>query len=353
METKLDRSGPDGRLEFSEDRLIVRHDHAPPLAFDMQPGSAFRETWVAPGLRRIAWSDDGKQLCAISSTDIYWLSRDSLRTEGTAPGSNPGGVAFEPSLKQWVVPHNDQYLSRWLSGAGDVNSTPRETRWSFQPADKDRGSQFGIAAAGDRIAIYYARRLQFSKAGKPEDMALSVITGNGGGTFQDLLWNSSATLATVVFSTPGGLRAESYSTTGKQTTAVGTISSRAQRMITAGDGIHLIERGVDTGIGFVDARNGRRRDLDVSKEARQNAPIAVSADGRWIAAVINETVVRLLSVTDGSCYADLPPPRSGVVTFISWSPSGDAIATLTQDGFVQVWSLPPWRDWLTAHRIPD
>lgn len=353
METKLDRSGPDGRLEFSGNQLIVRHDHAPPLAFDLQPGSAFRETWVAPGLRRIAWSDDGKQLCAISSTDIYWLSRDSLKTEGMAEGSNPAGVAFEPSLKQWVVPHNDQYLSRWLSGAGNINSTAPETRWSFQPADKDRGSQFGMAAAGDRIAIYYARRLQFTKGGKPEDMALSAITGNAGGTFQDLLWNSSATLATIVFATSDGLRAESYSTTGDQTALVGAVSSRAERMITAGDGVHLIERGVDTGIGVVDARSGKRRDLDISKEARQNAPIAASPDGRWIAAVIDQNVLRLLSASDGSSYADLPPPRSAVVTFISWSPSGDAIAALTQDGFVQIWSLSPWRDWLTARGIPD
>jgi len=160
-------------------------------------------------------------------------------------------------------------------------------------------------------------------------------------------------LAIVVYATASGLRAECYQTHPESTSHAWTCRSTGQLLRPAGDGKHLYERGTASGLRRIDASTGEAQSLDASAEARQNAPLAVSADGKWIAAVANRHVVRLIDTAAGRHYADFPVPRSTTIEFLTWHPSGEWLAGLTDDGYVLVWSLGPWRAWLASHGLND
>jgi serine/threonine protein kinase/WD40 repeat protein len=348
LEVKLERSGC-GRLDFVGDKLMVTHPRASPLAFALEPGQVFRERWLASDLRRVALSSDGTQLCAISDTDIFWLDRASLRPSCIDRGKNPAGVAFEPTTGRWVLPAGKSFLVREPSGPNA--SVALEKRPLFAASDH-QGFQFGMAAANDRIAIYFGRRLQFFRGGKFEGQERSIVTGTEDGAFRDLLWDRQGTLATVVYATAAGLRGESYTTgPGPIARAAWTLESRGLRLIAEGDGRHLIERSTERGLTRLDGPTGALQLLDASDEARQDAPFAISSDGTWIAAVANRNEIHLIHADTGAPYADLPVPRNTTVTFLAWHRSGEWLAGVTEDGYLQVWSLAPWKAWLESHGL--
>jgi WD40 repeat protein len=210
-----------------------------------------------------------------------------------------------------------------------------------------------MAAAGDRLAIYFGKRLQFFCHGKSEGEEHSMVTGAEGGEFRDFLWDRSGQVATVVYATPAGLRAESYDTSQGKVSALGVISSRGQRLIAEGDGRHLLERSREYGLSRLDGVAKKSQALDSGNEARQDAPFAISADEKWIAAVANRNEIHLVRAENGALFADLPIRRLTTITYLAWHSSGDWLAGLTDDGYVQVWSLTPWRKWLESHGLAD
>jgi hypothetical protein len=308
--------------------------------------------WLAPGLREVAWSTDAdaSTLCAITSTDTYWIDRRTWKSR-VHEGENAAAVAYDSNTGRWALPSDTRFCLRWLVGEG-FTATPEAERWPLVPAAKGQASQVGLAAsAAGRLAIFAGKRLQFAKGGQLEPLSRSVVTGTGGGEYRGLLWDSAGRTATVVYAADGRLRAENYTTGPEKTALLGAVPIAAQRLTPAVDGIHLIARGVDSGICRVHMVSGEVQSIDTGIEARQDAPVAVSADGRWIAAVADGRLIRLLDAYDGRRYADLTCPRSTEITSLAWHPSGNWLAALTADGFVQIYSLVPWRDWLARHGL--
>jgi serine/threonine protein kinase/WD40 repeat protein len=350
LETRLDGFESEGRLTLDRDRLVVTRPGGEPLVFRIKPGELFREAWISPGLQDLAWATEpgASTLCAITSTDTYWIARDTLKSR-VLEGRNPAAVAYDATTRRWALPKEGEFCFRWPTEEGFASTEGRE-RWKLAPAVKGQTSRIGLASTADgRLAIFFAKRLQFASEGKPEPISSSVVTGADGGEFRELLWDRRGTTATVVYATKKGLRAESFGTSGGQTQPLGEVSISAQRLAPAGDGTHLIARSVGTGIHRVHAASGKTTPIDSSKEAKQDAPLAVSADGKWIAAVANRNVIRLIDAESGTYHADLTCPRPTTIALLTWHPSGNWLAALTEDGFVQVYSLAPWRAWLEQH----
>ena len=353
FETRLNRSRADGQVTLKNGKIIVSYPGQSPQAFALTPGIIFREAWIAPGLRNIAWSEDGTQLCAITDADIYWIARESLAITCRSRGANPTGVAYDGLTRHWVLPTADEFVERWPAPSASVTSreTPSGERYKFLSAQERQGARVGLSAWGSgKMAVYHGNLLQFFADGKPDD-SMPAITVEPGGQFQDVVCDHSGRLVTVVFSANGTLRAQSFSLPAGGAGRLPKIDSLAQRLVPAEDGVHLIERGINIGISRVDAKSGSKQSLDMSDAARQNAPLAVSTDGKWIAAVTDQRIVRLYNAMTGAYYADLITPRETRILFLAWHPSGDWLAALTEDGYVQVWSLTPWREWIAKHKL--
>jgi WD40 repeat protein len=255
-------------------------------------------------------------------------------------------VLHDSSTGKWVIPSAEEFLLREPVGN---NGSKTVSRTKF-PRGKDREeSRFGLAGAAGKFAVYQGNRLHFVVNGNlesnPEPIQLPAGT-----RFDTLLWDRAGRLLTLVSSDKKQLRADSFRTSPARESAARTIVSRGERLATAEDGLHLIERSVELGISRIDAVSGSRELLNASLDARQDAPIAVSPDGQWIAAVSDRHVVRLLT-SSGAPYANLPVPRETTITLISWHPSGQRLCALTDDGFVQVWSLGPWQEWIKKHGL--
>jgi hypothetical protein len=327
---------------------VVTQANATPIAFEINPGSFFRERWIGGGMRELAWSSDGRQLCGITETDIYWITSDPLSTFCVVRGKNPIGVSHDSSTGHWVLPNQQDFLFRDPVGS---NASKTVNRISFPASTDGVESRYGVAGTAGRFAIYHRNRLLFVQDGKLEPGAGPLKLPQRA-RFKALLWDRKGTMATIVSTIDEQVRADSYRTSGGVDPAAHTIQTRAQRLVAAEDGIHLIERSIERGISRINAATGTTALLDGSHAARQDAPIAVSADGLWIAAVADRHIVRLLTST-GAHYADLPVPRETTLTFLSWHSSGQHLAALTDDGFVQVWSLDPWRDWIAKHGLSE
>jgi WD40 repeat protein len=349
LETNVGRSGPDGRIEFLGNNVIVSYPDAKPKAYAITPGNLLREAWVGVGLRDIAWSAEGTQLCAISATDIHWLSSEPLKVLSVDPGRNPTGVAFAPGSGLWAIPSDQEFVLRLPKG---TNSSEAKRRVKIARSKGRVESRFGLASSGDRFAYFEGNRVLFIQGDPPEVSDPAGIPGPEGGGFQKILWDRKGTLATIVTSNKEGSWAYSYKTNVNPGSTPRKIRTRGQRLISGEDGIHLIERSVDNGISRIDAKSGDSQPLDGSDEARQDAPIAMSPDGQWIAAVIDRKVIRLLHA-NGVLYANLPAPRNTTIILLSWNSSGEALAALTGDGYVQVWSLTLWRDWIAKHGLTE
>jgi hypothetical protein len=67
---------------------------------------------------------------------------------------------------------------------------------------------------------------------------------------------------------------------------------------------------------------------------------------------MDRDVIRLLKMPGGTFFADLPRNRRlAAITALKWDPSGTRLASLTEDGYLQVRNLAPWQQWLIAHHV--
>ncbi len=353
VETKLDRTGMDGHLDVSGGNLIVSYPRYPPLALKLSNSRMFVQKWLSPNVQHLAWSNDGRTLCVTTNTDAYWLNGETLEPLSEVKGCNPDSVAYESSSDGWVLPRGKEFILR-RPRIGGISTTDlsKDQRWLFSTRDHEQVSKSTVVSAGVRVAIYCGRHLQFALNGKPDSDSESISIAIDGGNFRDLLWDRAGKLATVVFAKNKAIIAESYNTEGR-TNLVGRVSSNAQRIVSAEDGQHLIERSVESGIGRRNAKTGEWVNLDASQAAKQDAPLAVSPDGFWIAAVTNRNVIRITRKDKGTLYAEIPTPHSAAIDEICWSVAGDKLATVTEDGHVQLWIFKPWKEWMQRHGVAE
>jgi WD40 repeat protein len=232
----------------------------------------------------------------------------------------------------------------------------RRSSLNLEALSPDQGVRTSLASAGHaRFAVYHGHRIQFFTFDSAAPRTSSVPAEGNGGLFKDLLWDATGRLLGAVFTQSNSLmRVESWKTSldfPPRCDPLKTDSLECDRVIAANDGRNYLTRGVPRGLVLFDPGTGTKLLLDSSGAARQNAPLAASQTGAFLAMVVDRNLVRLLRLPGGTLFADLHSPRLSAITSLRWDDSGSRLASLTEDGCVQVWNLAPWQKWLTANRL--
>jgi hypothetical protein len=213
-----------------------------------------------------------------------------------------------------------------------------------------------LAAARDgRLAVYHGRRIQFFHDRKAASTNASIVAQGSAGVFSQMLWNDAGTLLGAVFkSGEGPSRLETWKTSKNfppECVALPPLDLDGESFVPANRGMLCIGRSARRGIFQLDPETGSQTILDASSMARQNAAMAASSDGRFLAMVTDRTTVRLLRLPEGTFFAELPVDRLSQLSILCWDDSGRHLAGVTEDGRVHAWNLAPWQNWLAQHAL--
>jgi hypothetical protein len=258
--------------------------------------------------------------------------------------------------KYWLI-GGDQEIAEWDlvlkdgKWAGEIAA-----RFPLMMASTNQAALTAIATDGrGRAAAYCGKRIQFFAAEKMAARNSSILANGGDGNFKDLFWDQPGHLIVAAFRQPGGLlRMESWQTSGSfppDVRPLPTLSLDCDSAEPANDGWTLIVRGERQGLWRINPATGASSAIDMSDSARQNAPFVCAADGSLLAMVVDHTGIRLLAMPSGANFADLQSPRAAALTALAWDASGRHLASITEDGYVQVWDLAPWQEWLARHGL--
>ncbi|PWU09166.1 MAG: hypothetical protein C5B50_27985 [Verrucomicrobia bacterium] len=360
VEIRLTNVETVARLDAQNDRVIVRRagqaSRQPTEEFRFVLGQLPAELAIDPVINQVALDATGTEICAATPTDIIWLHAAPLEIFQVANGQNPMCVCSELQKGNWIVA-KDHEVTEWHPGASDkAQASKAQARCPLKESVAGQGTLTAVTTAGDgRSAAYCGKRIQFFKALQPAPLGSSIFANGANGKFREIFWDHPGRLLGVVFELPNGtLRLETWATSTNFPPDCSPLSHsppECQRVVPANDAKHCICRGARQGLGLFDPDSGQLTTLDGSATARQSTPIACTANGSLIAMVADRDMVRLLSLPTGALYAELHTPRQADLTGLAWDASGSHLASITQDGCIQVWDLSPWQDWLNQHGL--
>jgi serine/threonine protein kinase len=355
-EVRLEDVGSVTGLAAEANRVLIRRAGGITQEFQFVPEDLPVEVSVSPGISSVDWNGTGTELCAMSLTDFYWLHASPPAIFQTMAGENPLGIAGTGATEGWAVVQ-DGGLSHWEPAPNHGGALVRRSQFMLSEALPGGATRGGLAAAGDgRLAVYYGKRIQFFRQHRPAPVDASVVADGGGGVFQKVFWDRPGRLLGVTFALPDGRRQlETWETSTNfppQCRTLPPMVLDCQEVVPANDGRHCLARGARHGLWeLAPAETGIGTGLDPSSAACQSAPFACAADGSLVAMVVDHTTIRLLERASGRLFADLPSARQTGITGLAWDGVGTHLASVTEDGFVQVWNLAPWRRWLAVHQL--
>lgn len=358
LETRLDRADEITGLEGTDAGVAVLRGTAPAEEFRIEPGELPEETYVGESLADIAWDFRGAELCAITPTDIHFLRVSPMEVFYTIPGKNAVGVCGLNQEGLWGLPKDDQFRA--------IRPLRQKDHWAHEEvfkaplaeAVKGQGAQTAITMAADgRVAVYRGRRIQFLANQRMAPLESSIIADGGGGVIRQVVWDRGGLLLGAVFRLASGrIRLESWRTSTNFPpicSALPPMDLPCDQVAPANDGRTFLARGKSQGILRADPATGLQASVDTTAFARQSAPFAVSLDGKMLAMVVDQTTIRILTLPSGTVFAELSSLRPANLTVLRWDPSRRRLASLSEDGYAQVWNLSPWQGWLAAHRLME
>ena len=354
VEARLDQPERITELAATADRLIIRRGSASAEEFKFVPGELPVEAHLASEISGLAWNGDGTELCAITPTDVHWLSAAPLERYFTAAGSNRVSVAWRRDNGRWMLPKTEWFDELKPVQADGVWDLEHGSSFRLSAALKNQGALTFMAATGNGLtAVYYGRRIQFFARGQEAGLEDSIVADGTDGEIRGIQWDYAGRLLSAVFSQPDGrLRFEAWATSGDfppKCRPLPTRTLECQRIVAANDENHCIARSRQRGVFRFDPATGIETEIDSSNVARQNAPMAARNDGKLLALIVDQNTVRLVGIPDGALFAELRSHRPTAVTQLIWDSTGRRLASVTEDGYVQVWQLGPWLDWLASH----
>jgi WD40 repeat protein len=345
-------------LEGTKAGFIISRSNAPVQAFGVTPPGLPNESHLGPGVTTVAWNSDSTELCAISLTDIYWLHSNPLNVFCVAAGKNPFGVASAGGFGKWALPTDNLYVE-YEPMLEEGEWSPQGTnRFSLVKVEKGQAVRSAMAATSDgRIAIYQGRRIQFFAGHKPAPKGSSLPV-SGTNRFREIFWDQPGRLLGVVFSCPdGSIRLETWTTSTNfppKCQDFDSVPLAAGRIGPANDGSHCIVRSSRKGLLRLDPGSTNSPVvIDASSTARQDAPFAASHDGAFLALVADRNRIQLLRLPEGRFFAELPNSHPSAVVTLAWDSSARRLAGVTEDGYVQVWDLAAWQEWLAKHGLQN
>jgi hypothetical protein len=258
----------------------------------------------------------------------------------------------------WKIPRDDLFR--------EFRPALKEGKWNLDAgasvpvseAIKGQGARTAIAAAGDgRIAVYRGRRIHLfaNRPGAP--LETSLLADGGGGVFHDLIWDQTGSLLSVVFAISGERRrVETWKTSPGSSPAGQAIAPailECHRIVPSNDGRTYLARGGNHGLFRFNPVTLEQTVLDASPGSRQNAPLAASPDGKFLALVVDRNLVRIVHLPEGTPFADLHSPRPAGLILLAWDAAGHHLASVTEDGYLQSWNLSPWQEWIANHQLEN
>ena len=355
VELHVDRQEEIQGIAFRNRNLLIQRNGGATESYQLNGGELPAEVLVRRGIERLAWNRSGSSLAVASVVDLDWIDPSSNRIVAGANGANPFGVDWTDSGDRWIAPSDDSLFE--FRPPSSLVSRKAESRelGKLVPGTDLQGTRATLSATDDgRVAIYYARRIQFFENGGLS-RSNSIAIGNGG-ILSSFFWDRTGGLlgTTYLETNQSQMRVLTWDTTRRAPTVGVERPARiidASKVVPANDGRHLLTRNRIHGIHLLDSVTGEDRQVDESDLARQDSPMVASADGRFLVYVFDRTNLRILRIPGGDHFADLVPSRPAAISRLEWHRSSRRLAAATEDGFVQLWNLGPWWDWLDQHQL--
>jgi serine/threonine protein kinase/WD40 repeat protein len=351
VEARLEQPGEITRLHCATNQVILLRKAAPAEAFHVVLGAMPVERSGPPGTSAVAWSGDSSRLGVMSLTDVQWFEREPCVHIGGVSRINPDGIAWTGSGEAWFIA-SDKSLFEWTSpqAQGPHRQHP------LTQAVPGQGSRTAIASANDgRTAVYRGRRIDFFQGSTSAPPPSAVVAAGGDGALEDFHWDQGGHLLVAAFQVnQAHLRLESWRTSSNFppiAQLLPPMDIEADHVLPANDGLHLVARSKNLGLVQIQPENAQVRTLDASAPARQEGPMATSPDGRLLAYITEGNRIRLLTLPEGQAFAEFRAPRQERLSVLQWAPDGIHLASVTDHGILQLWSLAPWFEWLHHHRL--
>ena len=341
-------------LSNDGDCLVVSHgESALPETFRVLPSELPEVLQFDAEIAHAAWDSAGTNLCVTTLTDTYWLRVSPLDILFHSPGNNPAAVAYgKPN--EWLLPFGDQLTALHLGLSNGTWHIESSHSFNLTEAVKGQAIRTSLVSTSDgRAAAYRGRRIQFFTAHSAAPLASSVLASEAGGSFQDVVWDAQGKLLGAFFTESNGFtRVESWRTSADfppKCDSLPAVALDCERVITANNGSNYLARSTRRGLFVFNPANRTEAVLDNSDTARQDAALACSANGAFLAMVADRNIIRLLRLPEGLPFAELRSPRVSLIKLLLWDSSGSRLASCTEDGHLQVWNLSSWQQWLAAN----
>jgi WD40 repeat protein len=357
LETRTEADQMVRSMRFSDNTLSLNLANDQVRNFTLQPSQFPEELYLHPLLTQLAWHPTEPQLCVINDNDTFWLHTSPLHLLTDLSGKNsknPIGVAWDPLLNAWALPKADEFSARQLIPDASGWHKNKIDGFKIEAPMKDQGKQTRMAAGENgRMAVYCGRRIQFARSGRVAPVASALLCKTTEGLIENIQWSGRLLAATFKLS-EHRLILEYWTTDDNfppKCEPHEPLTLPADSVLPTPDGSAFVVRDLINGLSFLDPNTGRSTPLDNSPEARQAEPMAVSHDGKLLAAIMDRNSIYLTHLPTKTHLATLTCPRNTALRKLSWNPDGSILAALTDDGHVQLWKLAPWLAWLKSHQL--
>lgn len=352
-------------LSFEGTQVVVHRGKSQMEAYRFHPGMFPAEQAIGSGITHWAWSRDEKRLCVLTHDDAVWLDSETLEViarnrnihaDGICAGTDPDQLLvsfleFEgPSL---TATANLGRLSPSASTVEGPKTVP------FQETIPNNAIAPLVATDDGRMAIRIDHQLTFFTNALPAGRQILLEDPTRSMEVVDWFWDAPGKRFGVVWAGTNSISLNLWGTDQgfpSTNTALASIPlGPHSRVAAANDGKSVLIRSTDKGLSIIEpGRTGfvRSNLLDDTDFARQSRPMAASRDGRLVAMVGGSGNIRLLELPSGRLFAEFYGSNHSPIQSMQWHPKGHQLATVTENGVIQVWSLDDWFRLLQQNPVP-
>ena len=357
------------QVSFHADQLWIHRKSGEVDAFVFLPKRLPIEQSASLGISHLAWTPDGKRLCALTSQDILWMDSDTLNIQSweananaddVIPDTTSGNLHFSLIVKAPAFDNGGTERLRpclRMSRSGPVSKPEPITGLdSFDLSDQEIAPMLGTDDG--RFVIRVGRQMAFMRGDKGSNPLLISKVGKESEAVLDWFWDCHGAVFGVVFGDPRHCRLEVWpSRAGGEFPDFASSNVFAlpanSLVVAANDGLHAVIRSPEHGVAIYRPRPDGFQIIDSSEFARQKQPMAASHDGHFLAMVSDSHRIRLLELPSGRFFAEFVSERRAPIQMIVWRPDSQQLASVTGDGYIQLWALSEWWKLLAEHDLVD
>lgn len=280
---------------------------------------------------------------------IIWESNRSLKLQSTDPGEVPRTLQVPPGkaiirpVAGWQSPDRKYLLASFqVASANDAEQSEVQS-WLWNVATGHVANDSPLPVDGHLAQIEFSRDCQ--RMFVRSDQAVQVLELPG---WNPLFSTEQIDPQTAAWSHDGqwlATKSGNYtalfnvsSATPRRPQLIESPGLRGIRFEEGGGGMALLlQRGHIAFLSIGSGQDAQFRDFSHPQEIDVRS-FHYSPDGQWYALACNDGNIRVWSVHYNQPITGFLR-HSSVVTSVAWSPRGDLLGTLTQDGLMTVWDV--------------